>query len=296
MNNTPDFQLMKKLWTLKTVVDGGSLKQAALRDSISVSAVSQTLKGLEQSLGKKLFSRRDRKIVPTEYCNELLVSLEPTFSFFSEFNKISQFEEPVPKMSWLDFGACRSVAGYVLAPLVKELMDKLPKLKLDLTVSHSQALCQFIKRGELCMALVTDLGSSEKLNAYPVYKDRLGLYCSSKQNINEFRPDLFSRHAVAVLAPQKETYDPHYKSFFRALGSKLKPQLVCDNYDTLVSLVSAGTVFAVLPQRLALSLGSTLKEIIIDPQAGIFNVSLISQRSCDPLEDEFLIRLISSAI
>ena len=68
---------LEKFWTLKLVVESGSLKQAATVSKVSISAVSQSLTGLEKTLGRKLILRKDRKLLPTQYCREILSSFEP---------------------------------------------------------------------------------------------------------------------------------------------------------------------------------------------------------------------------
>ena len=69
-----NFSHLKRLWNLKIVIESGSVKRAATRANVSSSAISQSISGLEELLGRKLLLRKKDRLLPTEYASQLLRS------------------------------------------------------------------------------------------------------------------------------------------------------------------------------------------------------------------------------
>jgi DNA-binding transcriptional LysR family regulator len=299
--NEPDFAYLKKLWTLKTVVDSGNLKRASLKSKVSVSAVSQSISGLERSLGRKLFVKKDRRLLPTQYCLEILNSAEPAFRVFHDLEKLHSRSLCVPHIAWLNFGTSQCVASEILPRLVKRLKEHLPDLKLTLKVGRCPALVSRVKKGELCMALVAVDGEIRGLSSYPLYEDRLGIYVSAR-HIDDDEIARRLAKGIAGLSADVDGHPLYYTRFLRSFDEKLRVTLSCDTYETLYELAVDGSVAAILPERLALRHAGVLREITPvrvsakAREAGKFTVRMISESACDPSEDEFLISELRSLI
>ena len=290
----PDFTQLKKLWTLKQVVELGSLKRAADRSKVSVSAISQSLTGLEKTLGRKLLVRQDKNLVPSQYCLELLNQVEPVFQIFSNLEQASMCALKAPQMTWLDFGVSECLAGSLLPELTKSLRLKLPKLKLTLRVGKCDSLIKSVREDKLCMAVITEQETPKGVSSFELFSERLGLYCSNEFSEKEGR-DL----DVAVLIPGLNGHPYYYSKFLKAISLSLRPALTSDNLESLYMIAASGTMAAVLPERYAMRNPSVLREIRLpvhekSPTLGQYKVSMISQKNCDPAEDEFLLSEIKN--
>jgi DNA-binding transcriptional LysR family regulator len=301
-NSELDFNQLKKLWTLKLVVEGGGLRQAATRSKVSVSAISQVLTNLEKNLGRSLFLRKDRKLFPTTFCIEILGAIEPAFKTFSELQSIKIPTCEIPKLAWLDFGVSDCVAVNILPGLVTQLTKKLPQMKLKLRVGKSVELTRLVKNGGLCMALVTENDSIKGISSYPIFKDRLGLYSAAHGWASASNFESAQESGIASILPGGEGHPLYYSRFLKALNCSFRRSLASDSYETLYSIAASGTMPAVLPSRMALRVPGLLREIPL-PEAvigkkppGEFDICLVSQKSCDPIEDQFLISELKSLL
>lgn len=68
---------LRDLHAFATVADEGSFTRAAARLGVSQSALSQTIRGLEERLGMRLLSRTTRSVAPTEAGERLLAKIRP---------------------------------------------------------------------------------------------------------------------------------------------------------------------------------------------------------------------------
>lgn len=297
----PDFGQIKKLWTLKLVVELGSLKRASARSKVSVSAVSQSLTGLEKSLGRKLLYRKDRQLIPTQYCLDLLSSLQPAFNIFTGAEELKSCALNVPKMEWLNLGVCDVTSTPLVSGLTRNLKEKLPKLKLTYRIGRCSFLTKMVKKGDLCMAVVADNDSMKGVTIFPLYEDRLGLYCSSEHAVSKLGIEAINKLGVATLIPETEGHPLHYSQFVKMISPKFSPILSSDSLDSLYAIAASGTMLAILPERYAMRTPGVLKEIILpkysaEKKTGHFKVNLVSQKTCDPMEDQFLLTEILSLI
>lgn len=295
----PDFNQLKKLWTLKLVVQSGSLKHAASQSRVTVSAVSQTVSSLEKVMGRKLLVRKDRSVMATQYCTQVLKAVEPAFVACGIVSQFQVCSLDLPKMTWLSFGASESIAADLLPKFVKQVRGKLPKLKLTLHVSRCGILTNLVKKGDLCMALVTENDAMTGVSVYPIYEDRLAVYCAAQGPIAELGRTAINQCGVAGLLPEAEGLPLYYSKFLRNIDTKFRAALSSDNYETLYALAASGSMCAILPTRLANRRVGVLKEIPLTSkksEIGKFKVSMISQLGCDPGEDEFLVSELRSLI
>lgn len=79
---------LRDLEIIQTVIDHGSVTNAAERLGISQPAVSQTLNQIEKRCGKKLFIRENNKLVPN---SDALLLYEEITNIADSFNRLSHF-------------------------------------------------------------------------------------------------------------------------------------------------------------------------------------------------------------
>jgi DNA-binding transcriptional LysR family regulator len=294
-------QFLKKVSTLRQVVELGGLSKVAHHNKISISAVSQAISSLEKALDRKLFVRDGGRLVPTQHCRRILNSATPAFQAIEAFSQVFHPSAPdTPSLAWLDFGVSQCIASDLLPRLVKKLKAELPELRLKLKTGRCESLLHLVKKDKLCMALIAADEIPKGISAYPIFEERLGIYFSNERSL---AADAIRQGNFAGLAPETEGYPVYYTRFLRSLGlnsasvSALK--VTCDHYESLYDLAVAGIMPAVLPERLATRSKGLLREVT-PPQknaaAGHFSVYLISQKNCDPDEDQFLLRELRSQL
>ncbi len=239
---------IKKLWILNLIIQQGSLKKAALQAKVSPSAISQTLTSLEQSFGKPMLIREKGEITATQDAIAILEIVRPAFDAFERLRNIN--DAPVPKISWMSFGAYESIAIDVLPGLIHSLKLKLPNMRLSMRISRTSNLLTMVRKGELCSALIAEVDDLERFYINEVGTDRLGVFISNKHAIVESGWVSVERYGFGVLAASKDGL-PRYFSKFMRQYSLTKPTVISDSFETLRAAASAGSVAAVLPLRVA---------------------------------------------
>lgn len=114
----------------------GSFVKAADRLGISSSAVSHSIKRLEDRLGIRLFNRTTRSVTLTEAGLQLREELEPLFSSINDkLESISEFlDEPVGTVR---LNVSIDVAENIIYPRLKQLLIDYPRIKVDITIDNS---------------------------------------------------------------------------------------------------------------------------------------------------------------
>src|SRR5262249_30310186 len=109
-----------------------SFQRAAVERGVTRSALSHSIKGLEDDLGVRLLNRHTRAVSLTEPGRQLLQRLKPAFDeIASAVDDLNRFRG-APSGS-LRITAPRAVARTILGPVIAELTAKNPGLSIDLS-------------------------------------------------------------------------------------------------------------------------------------------------------------------
>jgi DNA-binding transcriptional LysR family regulator len=118
-----------------TVATEGSFTKAAAKLGVSQSALSQTVRSLEERLGIRLLTRTTRSVSPTTAGERLLKTAAPRFEEI-------QFElAALKEMRDTPAGKIRITAGEhpaisVLAPALEKLLPKYPDVEVEIIVDY----------------------------------------------------------------------------------------------------------------------------------------------------------------
>lgn len=108
-----------------------SFRKAAAELSVSPSALSHALRGLEARLGVRLLNRTTRSVSPTEAGQRLLARLSPTLQELDEaLDEINSFRDS--PVGTLRLNVPRAAAEYVLAPLANRFLREYPGMRLEI--------------------------------------------------------------------------------------------------------------------------------------------------------------------
>ena len=159
-----------------------SLIQAAQVLNITRSAISQSLKALEEELQTKLFIRDSKRVLPTEPAELLFRSMEP---FIADLQTtVAEIEtgkrNPV---GHLRLGAPQDFGSTHLTEVIVEFQKRNPQITFELILAIPVTLLEMLAEGNLDVAFV-DNGDFHAKN-YPVstvtvMKEKFILVCSSK--------------------------------------------------------------------------------------------------------------------
>ena len=112
-----------------------SFTKAAAKLGVSQSALSHTIRGLEERLGLRLLTRTTRSVSPTEAGERLLVSIGPRFDEIdNELAALSAFREK--PAGTIRINAGEHAANSILWPALEKLLPEYPDVKVEIIVDY----------------------------------------------------------------------------------------------------------------------------------------------------------------
>jgi DNA-binding transcriptional LysR family regulator len=119
-----------------TVAERSSFAKAARQLSVSRSALSETIRALEEKLGVRLLNRTTRSVAPTEVGERLLAELRPALeSFEAAVESINVFrDKPV---GHLRLTVPRPAAKQVIEPILAQFLTAHPAITLEVVTDSA---------------------------------------------------------------------------------------------------------------------------------------------------------------
>lgn len=235
---------LETLRTFCTVAQTGNLAEAADRLGRTQSAVSMTLKQLEEHLGRKLF-QGERKAQLSALGHDV---------FQQALKQVRAYDETIEGIEiaarsshgQLRIASVPSVAAVVF-PAVTEHMSRLyPGLKMELRDTHTEQVLDALLGGHADIGIASGHHPLNGIEAIPLFKDRFGLVVSNRHPLARptIEPTLqdvvtpkFVRNALCDLI-QTPTF----------LSEVEKSDVTIQNTLSLISMVQTGDWVTILPQ------------------------------------------------
>jgi DNA-binding transcriptional LysR family regulator len=289
---------LKKLWMLDLVVRHGSFQKAATHAKVTRSAISQTISHLEQLHGKSLLVRGHGSVSATAYGMQVLEQARPILGSLESLHPLAVHGDRVPRMTWLDLGAFESLAIQIMPKLLERLARKCPGIRVTVKVGRSGRLATLVRKGELCMAIVVENDLLSGLTVIPLATDRLGLYVSSSLPDSLKSLAALDKLPVGGLSSGPEGQPAYMEKFLKSLNLTKRISFSSDSLEAVLAVTAHGAIVGVLPERVALRSGDRLSEItpanLREKNLGLHRICLISEKKCDPHENDFLAAEIKS--
>jgi DNA-binding transcriptional LysR family regulator len=118
-----------------TVAKEGSFTKAALKLGVSQSALSQTVRALEERLGLRLLTRTTRSVSPTDAGERLLRTAGPRFEEIqAELSALSEMRDKPAGTIRITAGEHAAIS--VLAPALEKFLPGNPDVNVEITVDY----------------------------------------------------------------------------------------------------------------------------------------------------------------
>ena len=285
---------IKKLWTLRLILETKSLRKAAQSAKVSPAAISQTLSSLEKIYQKPLVLRKNNnKIEPTKDALDLVEWMSPVFSALDDLD--IKLKKDVPSIDYINLGVTEEFALYYCPRLYKELKAELPQIKLITYSNRSDNLIKMIRAGELCSAMVVaDDSTLDSFSSSTIYEDEFGFFINSNLKDKSLE-ELMEKYGLSTIRTNTTGLPLYMSKFLNQFSPKLKPTFLGDNFNIISKVAMIGETVALLPKRMAR--GGSLVEI--HPKtpfqySGHHKVSLVSEKYCDKDEVNFIVEKLKT--
>ncbi len=232
------------------VANERSFTRAAAKLGVSQSALSHTIRGLEERLGLRLLTRTTRSVAPTESGERLIRTVGPRLEEIdAELTALSELREKPAGSIRITTG--EHAADAIIWPALAKLLPRYPEIKVELTVDYG--LTDIVaERYDAGVRLGEQV--AKDMIAVRIGPDfRMAVVGAPSYFERRSRPhkpqDLTALDCINIRLP---TYGGIYAWEFEKRGRMLKVrvegQLVFNNMALRLNAVLAGLGLAYLPE------------------------------------------------
>jgi DNA-binding transcriptional LysR family regulator len=144
---------LRYLQSFVTVVEFGSLAEAARRLDLTPAAIAARVHALEEELGTTLVKRAGRSVKPTEAGVKIF---EQANAVIRHVRDLRAMASDGVSLGELRLGVFPSAMTNVLPPVLKSLYARYPDLNIFVAPGHSVDLCRQVSSGALDAAIVVE--------------------------------------------------------------------------------------------------------------------------------------------
>ncbi|KEZ93665.1 LysR family transcriptional regulator [Nonlabens ulvanivorans] len=242
--------------TFKEIYENGTLTKASVALYASQPGVSVHLNALEAYVGKKLFERTSRKMIPTEdgkFLYEYIIeSLNKLEIAEQHFKKTTQEKNPS-----LNIGMCSEMFQLIIEP-------EIPNLNFDLVArfgAHTD-LIKDLNNGILDLVITPNKQNEKRslVEYLPFSKERIVLIAGNKTNtddiqslINANQFDELEEELLKNVWYSSSNEMEHFRRFwFENFNKKpaFKPNYILPNITSIIRCLNNGKGLALVPDFL----------------------------------------------
>jgi len=243
---------LKKLEIFLAFMKAGTLAEAAEKLSMSTVSVHRAIHSLEEGLKCPLFRQEGRLLVPLPSARVLEERAEQVVLALDEAVKATR-ETAGIYSNQFKLGALYSLTLNTVPRLIAGLKLRRGDLNIELTLDSNEVLFRKLKALELDAILVSlEPGfRDDDCTCLPLFSDEVLLAVPADSELDASEPlELadFREQTFVTLTQGFATYRDSFKAFERA---GFEPNVVMEVSDifSLISMVSAGVGYALLPRR-----------------------------------------------
>jgi len=231
-----------------------SFSSASRNLFISQSAVSQSIKHLEEKLSTKLFIRKGKQMVLTSEGILLLTHVEQAYNFIKTAeHKI--FEIQNMDAGEIRIGASDTVCRYHLIPYLERFNALYPRIKLHVINRTSSQILNLLKNGTVDFGIVT-LPVDDDSIAVSEFMSVQDIFVASDKYSDLIRTSIdlrdITRYPLLMLEKNSSTRR-NIDMYFKSIGAFITPEIELESVDLLVDFAKIG-----------LGIACVLKESAID--------------------------------
>lgn len=261
------------LQSFVTVVEVGSLAEAARRLDLTPAAIAARVHALEEELGVALIKRAGRSVKPTAAGEKIL---EHARSVLRDIRDLRAIAGDGIALGELRLGVFVSAMTSVLPPVLKRLYARYPDLNVFVVTGSSVDLCRQVGTGTIDAAIVVEpqFAVAKSCAWVSLVAEPLVVVAPAALADQDahalLRSEPFIRYDRSVLGGQLAD------RYLRDQGIRPKQRLEIDGLMAVAALVAQGLGVALLPDWTSLwQSGLAIARIALPERAPVRHVGLI---------------------
>ena len=244
---------LRQLRHFVAVAEEEHFSRAAKRTNIVQSALSTSIRSLEEELGTQLFVRTTRRVRLTEAGQVLLAHARTVL------DAVREAQEAVARVTGLEratlhLGAVPGLPSFIdLASLLVMFRERYPGVDVQLSQGNATQLLDRIKEGALDVAVLPLVESQAGVNTVTIAREPLALVCAP-------RSPLAGRRTVGLADLADQSFVDFEKGWaarqlidraFEVAGISRLTAFEVGDLETMLALVQRGLGVALVPRAVA---------------------------------------------
>ncbi|MAO91115.1 MAG: LysR family transcriptional regulator [Rhodospirillaceae bacterium] len=241
---------LEALRVFVTVAELGNIRDASDRLGRTASAISMTLKQLEEELGNPLFES-DRKNSLTALGQFTLeTGREQIQSYDKSIRMIQDFAHD--KIGHLALASVPSVAANLIPLLLPRFINERPGITVELFDLDSRNVCAMVESGQADLGIASTPKASAPVAFTPLFRDRFKVICNAESDLTAITGPLQWHNLQDQALIKNGSSDAIMAPQFLQLTEK--STMVVRNVTSLFALAKAGVGITLLPALTTLNL------------------------------------------
>ena len=256
-----------------------SFSKAAEKLYISQSAVSQSIKTLEEELETKLFIRSTKQVTLTKEGKTLFEHIKPAFNLIKSgeqnIQDINSF-----KKGEIHIGANDTICKYFLLPYLKKFHELYPQIHIQITNRTSAKCVELLKEGAVDL-IITNLPNqqvNEQMKVTKVFSFQDVFIAGPKYNqLNQetIKLEKLTNYPLLMLE-EKTTTRTFFNQLMAELGVELNPEVELGSVDLLIEMAKIGLGISFVPEYCLESQNKDLFTISLQENLTTRNLGLVT--------------------
>ena len=221
----------RQLLAFCTLVQTGSFTETARKLNLTQSAISHSVKNLEEDLRCQLVTRSGRKIHITNDGEDLYKHAQAILHQME-----SAREQIKDRANWgrgrLRIGASTTACQHILPNVLREFNECFPECILNIAPADTPELLSMARHHEIDLAIIVDPGNERDVEVRPLFNDELVLVTSATHPFAQkgtFRMNEIAQERLVLYNKSSQTFG-EIEQFFRSR------KLALENYIELGSM------------------------------------------------------------
>jgi DNA-binding transcriptional LysR family regulator len=172
------------------VVKSGHLTNVAKDMKLSQSAISMSVKELENILGRPVFDRINKKLILNEVGRAFYKEIDPIYKKLSDIEY--EFKNSLNK-GMIRVGASTTIVDYLMPPIICNYMNNYADVKISLKEGNSAEIVNLIKAGSIDIGFIEGIVSDHEVIEEKIGVDELIVVTADPTMNEEYYIDSLAR-------------------------------------------------------------------------------------------------------
>ncbi len=142
---------LRQMEIFLNVVKEGHLTKVAKSMGLSQSAISMSIKELENILGNPLFDRINKKLILNEMGRSFQKEIAPIIKKLNDIEY--EFKNTLNK-GMVRVGASTTIVDYLMPPIICSYMNSYPDVKIELKEGNTHQIVELLKSGKIDVGFI----------------------------------------------------------------------------------------------------------------------------------------------